>query len=98
MPEPMALSAALNYFADCHIDIILKHFAALLFAPLSTSNLSPQERGNMMKLVIAIRFMQEWWSEPPFSKFRPIFTQIPKPRGVIDSCYAKDNQVNDFNL
>ncbi len=98
MAEPMSLFAGLNYFAAQKSGEILLYFSSQLFTSTTTSqNLSPQERGNLMELVIAVRFLQGWWMEPQFEQYLPKFTaQISTPCGIINCRNAKNTDYNYF--
>ncbi|KAJ3411661.1 hypothetical protein HDV05_001870 [Chytridiales sp. JEL 0842] len=98
MAEPMVLRAGVNFLASRKKDFLMEYFAKFLFAPLATDNLTPQERGNMMELVIAIRFVQGWWLEDGLRNFLPGWAkiiEIPKPRGVLD-CRVESSDINYF--
>lgn len=98
MAEPMSLCAGLNYFATQKSDAILGYFSSQLFtSTYSPQNLTPQERGNLMELVIAVRFLQGWWMESRFAKYLPeLSIPISAPRGVINSRNAKESDYNYF--
>ncbi|KAJ2989876.1 hypothetical protein HDV02_004733 [Globomyces sp. JEL0801] len=98
MAEPLVLTAGLNFLADQGPGLMLDYFANKLFAPVEPLNSTPQERGHMMELVIALRFVQGWWLEPGMKKYLPLWAQhlnIQKPLGVID-CRLKESGVNMF--
>ena len=98
MAEPIILSAGLNYLADQRPQLLINFFASKLFSPIYAPNLTPQERGHTMELVIALRFMQGWWLEPELKKYLPDWVnelKIPKPIGVMD-CRKKEPVVNPF--
>ena len=87
MAEPLSLTAGLNFLADQNFDALMDYFANQLFVPLVSPNLTAQERGNMMELVITLRFLQGWWTEPAFEQFLPQWIRnrrIERPRGVLD--------------
>ncbi|KAJ3375585.1 hypothetical protein HDU84_000552, partial [Entophlyctis sp. JEL0112] len=93
MAEPVVLSAGLNFLASKSPDALMDHFAAKVFAPFSPLNLSPQEQGHVMELIIALRFMQGWWQEPELKAFLPEWVNdmnIPKPVGILD-CRSEPN-------
>ncbi|KAJ3267564.1 hypothetical protein HDU76_011730 [Blyttiomyces sp. JEL0837] len=51
-----------------------------------------------MQLIIALRFIQEWWKKPELKKFLPEWVtdlEIPKPRGVLD-CRGRQSADNRF--
>jgi hypothetical protein len=86
MAEPIVLSAGLNYFADVNDEILMEYFANQLFSPLGLPNLTPQERGHVMELVIALRFIQGWWLKSKLQSYLPQWARdlyINKPLGVI---------------
>ena len=98
MPEPLVLSAGLNFLADTNAEILMDFFATQLFSPIGPPNLTPQERGHMMEFAIALRFMQGWWLEPKLQHYLPEWCrtmEIQKPLGVID-CRSKKSGVNMF--
>ncbi|KAJ2989875.1 hypothetical protein HDV02_004732, partial [Globomyces sp. JEL0801] len=98
MAEPLVLTAGLNFLADQGPGLMLDYFANKLFAPVEPLNSTPQERGHMMELVIALRFVQGWWLEPGMKKYLPLWAQhlnIQKPLGVID-CRLKESGVDMF--
>ncbi|KAJ3226219.1 hypothetical protein HDU78_010439 [Chytriomyces hyalinus] len=87
MSEPLVLSAFLNYAADLDRYAIIDYLGGYMFAPIGSGNLSASERGHMMELIIAIRFMQAWWLESEMKEFLPAWVtnmQISKPAGVMD--------------
>lgn len=90
MAEPIALSAGLNYLANQNYDALMDYFANQLFAPKGAPNLTPQERGNLMELLITLRFMMGWWNNPDVPEILSRWINnysghgIPKPRGVFD--------------
>jgi hypothetical protein len=100
MAEPLVLSAGLNFLADKAPDVLMDYFAHKLFSPLSAPNLSPQERGHVMEFVIALRFIQCWWSDPNLRVYLPswaVAMNIEKPLGVIDSRFkGKESAPNNF--
>ncbi|KAJ2989199.1 hypothetical protein HDV02_005127, partial [Globomyces sp. JEL0801] len=98
MVEPMALSAGVNLFATENRETIFDYFASHLFTKIDSAlNFTPQQRGNFMELVIALRFLQGWWLEPGFDAYLPSYAKfIPKPIGIIDCRNAKNNDFNYF--
>ncbi|KAI9335693.1 hypothetical protein BDR26DRAFT_936336 [Obelidium mucronatum] len=93
MAEPMVLCAGINYLSDEAPEVMMDHFAQKVFAPVSALSLSPQERGHVMELIIALRFIQGWWLESECSKFLPAWVKaeaIPKPDGFLD-CRSEQN-------
>jgi hypothetical protein len=95
MTEPLSLTSGLNYLADQSPDALMDYFANQLFVPLSSDNLTPQERGNMMELVITLRFMMSWWKDPSIQQYLPQWLKddyaIHKPRGVLDGRVGTDS-------
>jgi len=71
MAEPLVLCAGLNYLAGQEPQILMDYFAYQLFSPLSPLNLTPQERGNVMECVIALRFIQGWWLDSKLQSYLP---------------------------
>ncbi len=98
MVEPMSISAGLNYFAAQNPYVILDYFSSQLFTSTTNArNFTPQQRGNLMELVIAVRFLQGWWLESCFAKYLPSDARsIAKPIGVIDCRNAKNDDFNYF--
>jgi hypothetical protein len=98
MAEPIVLSAGLNYLADQKPQLLMNYFANQLFSPVGAPYLTPQERGHMMELVIALRFMQGWWLETKLQSYLPQWARdmnIHKPFGVID-CRSKESNLKMF--
>ncbi|KAJ3236419.1 hypothetical protein HDU81_010802 [Chytriomyces hyalinus] len=98
MTEPMVIAAGVNYMADQYPDAISNYFASTFLAPVGGASLTPQERGNQMELIIAIRFMQEWWKEDSLKAMLPQWAQklnIPKPKGILD-CRVNEGPLNMF--
>ena len=96
MAEPLSLTAGLNYLADQDSDVLMDYFANQLFVPMGSPNLTPQERGNMMELVITLRFMMSWWKDPSVKQYLPQWLEdytIPKPRGVLDGRGGTDSHI-----
>lgn len=92
MAEPIVLSAGLNYLKDTNAPVLMDFFAHQLFSPPVPPNLSFQERGYMMELVIALKFIEGWWLKPELKKHLPqwaVDLDIQKPIGVID-CRSKE--------
>ena len=78
----------MKYLADQPRDHLLSYFSKLLFAPNSPPNLTPQDRGNLVELVVALRFCQGWWKEsiPKLRKYLPKnISDIDKPLGILDA-------------
>lgn len=98
MAEPMALRAGLNYFKAQGPNVIMGYFSTKLFTSVTNPlNPSAQERGNLMELAIAVRFLQHWWAEPWCKQYLPAFTSSTlAPLGVIDCRNAKDKILNYF--
>ncbi|ORY25095.1 hypothetical protein BCR33DRAFT_705851 [Rhizoclosmatium globosum] len=87
MAEPIVLSAGLNFFATKSPDALMTYFARQVFSPLVPPNPSAQERGHIMELIIALRFIQGWWQEPELKAFLPKWVNdmnISKPVGILD--------------
>ncbi|KAJ3226072.1 hypothetical protein HDU78_010457 [Chytriomyces hyalinus] len=98
MAEPMVLVAGMNYLADQNPSALMDYFAARFFAPMNAPNMSAQERGNHMELIIAIRFLQGWWLEADLKAFLPKWVRaldIAKPVGLLD-CRSKRGVSNIF--
>lgn len=97
MAEPLSLTAGLNYLADQSPDALMDYFANQLFVPLGSPNLTPQERGNMMELVITLRFMMSWWKDSSIQQYLPQWLKkdydIPKPCGVLDGRGGTDSHI-----
>ncbi|KAJ3405848.1 hypothetical protein HDU80_000680 [Chytriomyces hyalinus] len=87
MTEPLILSAFLNYAANLNPYAIVDYLGAFMFAPIGSGNISALERGHIMELIIAVRFMQAWWLESEMEEFLPAWVtslKISKPRGVFN--------------
>jgi|GEM_PF-4575551 len=97
MAEPLSLTAGLNYLADQSPDALMDYFANQLFVSLGSPNLTPQERGNMMELVITLRFMMSWWKDSSIQQYLPQWLKkdydIPKPCGVLDGRGGTDSHI-----
>ncbi|KAJ3236420.1 hypothetical protein HDU81_010803 [Chytriomyces hyalinus] len=98
MTEPMVIAAGMNFLADQHRYAMSNYFAPTFLAPVGGPSLSPQERGNQMELIIAVRFIQGWWQEPGLKELLPGRVQdmnIPKPIGILD-CRFNEGPLNMF--
>ncbi|KAJ3258019.1 hypothetical protein HK103_004153, partial [Boothiomyces macroporosus] len=98
MSEPLVLAAGLNFLADMEAKPLSNYFASKLFSPLSAPHLTPQERGNILKIVIALRFRQGWWKKPVLQKYLPKWInpfEIPEPKGIFD-CRSGNGTFNLF--
>lgn len=96
MAEPIVITAGLNYMADVDGQLLMKYFASQLFSAVGMLTLTPSERGHMMELVVALRFIQGWWLEPALKSYLPEWakaTEILKPVGILD-CRSKDSSTN----
>ncbi|ORY37260.1 hypothetical protein BCR33DRAFT_683173 [Rhizoclosmatium globosum] len=93
MAEPIVLSAAMNFLSNMDPEALQMYFANQIFAPLTPLNLTPQERGHWMELIISVRFMQVWWQEPQLRALLPQWVNdmnIQKPVGILDCRREKD--------
>jgi hypothetical protein len=99
MAEPIVLCAGLNCLADKAPETLMVYFSDQLFTGIGAPNLTPHERGHMMELVIALRFIQGWWLEPKLQKYLPdwvIALKTPKPFGVMDCRSKGSSNINMF--
>ena len=101
MAEPTSLTAGLN-LADQSPDAVMDYFASQLFAPMCSPNLKAQERANMMKLFMTLRFMMCWWEHRSIYDLVPQLRKtysIPKPWGVLEGRggFCSDNCIQQFN-
>lgn len=98
MAEPIVLDACINHMVDLDPKYLMKYFTSKLFEPLVVVNPSAQERGHMMEFVIALRFMQGWWSEDEFKRDLPSWfdpSTVPKPDSLLD-CRRADPEGKAF--
>jgi hypothetical protein len=96
MAEPLALTAGLNYLRGKSSGVLMKYFTDRLFSPMGAPRLTPQEKGNIMEMVVTLKILQYWWSRESMQEFLPEWIEeklwlIPLPKGVID-CRCKDKQ------
>jgi hypothetical protein len=78
---------------------LLETFIPYVFAKVKSPYFSPQERGNLMELIITLRFRQRWWEEPEARALLPDWVnelQIEKPRGVLDCRWEDFLNVDAF--
>ena len=85
MAEPLALMAGLNVLSIEQPHALMDYFMDKLFAPLGAPNISPAERGNLMELIVVLKFIQCWWEKAEFKKYLTFVpSSVQKPRGVVD--------------
>jgi hypothetical protein len=96
MAEPLVVSAGLNYLMKTGKSELMKYFSRQLFEPVLAPNPTPSDRGNMMELVVVLRFLQGWWADEEVdvlsgkifpSWFDP--KKLEKPKGVVDCRYSE---------
>lgn len=88
MTEPLVLEAGFNYLSLVDPKVLIDYFSSLLFAPLGTPNLIEPERGWVVELVVALRFMQQWWLDKD--------AQQLLPKWVCNSCISTPSRVVDL--